>query len=182
MKREVDNWINRVFDGIDAALRRLQKHCPKCGGDLHRKFSLLDRLGLYVPLPHTVYATHQCDRCHALFRSFRSLTDLFLEAAWVSALLYLGEWRPIALACPITWLAVTYVMKDSGNSGYDTIAAGVLTGVLWLLALVFGNETFRDFFMHHSVIAMPVTVCMLFLPVVIVLVLDRYTTFHLEEC
>jgi hypothetical protein len=178
---KADHWIDRVFNRIDALLQRLQRHCPKCGGDLHRKFSLLDRIALYLPIPHTLHAAHQCDRCGARFRSWRSLTDLFLEVAWVSALLYLGQWRLLALACPLTWLAVAYILKDSGNSGYDTIAAGTLTGVLWLLALVFGNPAFREFFFHHSIAVMPVMVFMLFLPVAIVLVLDRYTTFQLEE-
>jgi hypothetical protein len=106
---------------------------------------------------------------------------LFLEAAWLSALLFLGEWKPIALACPITWLVVTYLWKDNQDSSHDTIAAGVLTGILWLLALVFGNQTFRDFFMNHSVAVMPVVICILFLPVCAVLVLDRYTNFRLRE-
>ena len=156
MKRTVARWVERACDAVDALLHHLQRHCPKCGGDLYRRFSRLDRIGLYLPLPHTIYATHQCDHCHARFRSLRSLTDLFLEAAWISALLLLGQWRPIALACPITWLVVTYWLKDSGISGHDTITAGVLTGVLWLLALVFGNEPFRDFFMNHTVAVLPV--------------------------
>ncbi len=43
MKREVDNCTGRVFDEIDALLQRLQRQCPKCDGELHREFSLLDR-------------------------------------------------------------------------------------------------------------------------------------------
>ena len=182
MKPAAGRWINRVFDAVDALLRRLQRHCPKCGGDLYRKFSLLDKTGLFLPLPHTIYATHRCDGCQARFRSFRSLTDLFLEAAWVSALLFLGEWRLIALSCPITWLVVAYWMKESGDTSYDTIAAGALTGVLWLLALVFGNEPFRIFFMNRSMaLVVPVVLCLVLLPVAVVLVLDRYTNFQLQE-
>jgi hypothetical protein len=181
MKQTVDSWFDRLEEGIDAVLHRLQRHCPKCGGCLHRKFSLLDKIGLYIPLPHTIYAKHQCDACHTRFRSFRSLTDLFLEAAWFSALLFLGEYRFIALACPITWLVTSYLMKDSKDSSYDTIVAGMLTGILWLLALVFGNEPFRNFFFNHSIGAFFALLLMIFTPICVVLALDRYTSFQLRE-
>ena len=78
----------RVLDGMFAIYQRIfglkfERVEPpyKWTGDLHRKFSLLNRIGLYLPLPHAIHATHECDRCHTRFRSFRNLTDLFLQAA-----------------------------------------------------------------------------------------------------
>ena len=182
MPPEPDNWINRVFDWLDEILSRLQRRCPKCDGALHRTFSFLDKVALYIPIPHTIYATHECDECHAHFRSYRTLTDLFLEASWVGCLLYLGEWKPLALACTITWLITYSLAKDAVSRGMtDTLCAGLLTGVLWVLALVFGNKAFGNFFHEHAVAASPIFVCLLFTPVGIVLVLDRYTNFGLEE-
>lgn len=179
---EPDHWINRMFDRLDEMLARLQRHCPKCGGDLYRVFSFWDKIALYFPLPHTLYAKHTCDRCHRRFRSYRTLTDVFLEAAWIGALLYLGEFRLLALACTITWLVVNGVMDKNVSRGMsDTLCAGLLTGILWALALVFGNKHIGQFFHDHTVLVFVPFVLVLFFPVGIVLVLDRYTNFNLEE-
>ncbi len=43
MKREVERWTSRLLDEIDALRECLQRHGPKCSGELRRTFSLLDR-------------------------------------------------------------------------------------------------------------------------------------------
>lgn len=176
------NWINRVFEWLDDILARLQRRCPKCGGSLYRVFSFWDKIALYFPLPHTIYAKHECDDCHARFRSYRTLTDVFLEAAWLGALIYLGEFRMLALACTITWFVVCGLMNKNASRGMtDTLCAGLLTGVLWALALVFGNKAIGQYFHDHTVVTFVPFVLVLFVPVGIVLVLDRYTNFELKE-
>src|SRR5437867_4392329 len=104
-------WFERYWNSLDDGIRHLQRRCPKCGGELYRRFSFADKIGLFLPFPHTIYARHQCEKCHTWFRSYRTFTDLFLEAAWTSGFAYLGEWKPLALVCPITWLITSYVMR-----------------------------------------------------------------------
>jgi len=179
----MSSWFDRLFEKLDAALRRLQRHCPKCGGELHRRFTFLDKIGLYVPLPHTIHAKHECKDCHARFRSFRSLTDLFLELGWLSGLYVLAEFWPLALAGTITWLIISSLLKGSVSRGEaDTLAAGIIVGIVWMLALVFGDLERGNYLMSHPAIMVPIMIFLLFGPVWVVLVLDRYTNFHLEEC
>jgi hypothetical protein len=173
------NSPTRTFTGWFAGLIR---RCPKCGGQLHRCFSFLDKMGLFIPLPHTIYARHQCEKCAARFRSYRSLTDLFLELSWFSAGVYLGEFRLLALTCPLTWLIASRVMgKSNWDAGNDTIAAGILTGILWFLALIFGGGMRYGHLINHPLLAVPLLCLFIFAPIGIVLVLDRYTTFGLTE-
>jgi hypothetical protein len=182
MRTEPDHWFSRFCDRVEAELSRLQRHCPKCGGALHRRFSILDKIGLYVPLPHTVYARHECEACHARFRSFRSLTDLFLEAGWLSGLYFLGEFRPLAMAGTITWLVVAIPLKGSLPRGEtDTVTAGVVTGIVWLLALVFGDLKRGDYLTRHPLVLFLLTLLFVFGSVWVVLFLDRYTNFRLKE-
>jgi hypothetical protein len=182
MTSEPDNWLNRLSEKIDDALHQLQRHCPKCGGELHRRFSAFDKIGLYLPLPHTIYAKHECERCHTHFRSFRSLTDLFLEAGWVSALFILGEWWAFALAGTITWLILWLFVRDTMSRGEaDTVAAGVVMGVVWLLALVFGDLERGRYLTSHPGVMFPLTIFLVLAPTWTVLVLDRYTNFNLKE-
>jgi uncharacterized protein (DUF983 family) len=166
----------RLLNRIETALTR---RCPNCGGELYRTFSILDKIGLYIPLPHTIYAMHQCERCGTRYRSFRSGTDLFLEVSWLSALLVLGEFKPFALACTATWLVVSVWLK--GEACVDTVAAGVLVGVLWVTAWVFSSPARGDYFSAHPIIMVPTLAVCTLVPVALVLVLDRYTTFGLRE-
>ena len=175
-----DNWFNRLCDRADVWLHHLERRCPKCGGELHRKFSVLDKIGLYFPVPHTIYAKHICDKCHAKFRSFRGLTDLFLEAGWLAALFILGEWWAFALAGTIAWLIVSSSFKrDAPSGGNDTVGAGVVLGVVWALAMVFGDEERGKYLMSHQVVFFPMQLFFVFAPVCVVLILDRYTYFRL---
>jgi hypothetical protein len=178
----MSNWLEIAFDKLDASFARLTRPCPKCGGQLHRTFSLLDKLGLFIPLPHTIYARHQCEQCKTRFRSYRTLTDLFLEGSWVAACAYLGEFRLLALACPATWLICSRLVKDTWTEGADTVAAGVLTGVLWLLSLVFGGGMRHAYLLEHNVLMFLLTALLVLGPVWLVLFLDKYTTFGLVEC
>src|SRR5437773_10907466 len=107
MQPNTGSRFDKFCQHMDAALARLQRRCPKCGGGLYRKFSILDKIGLYVPIPHTIYARHQCEQCRTCYRSFRSGTDLFLEISWLSALYLLGELKPLALGCTLTWVVPT---------------------------------------------------------------------------
>jgi hypothetical protein len=180
MKGERDHWLNRLCDKADAWLHHLERHCPNCGGELYRRFSVLDKIGLYFPLPHTIYAKHNCDKCHATFRSFRGVTDLFLEAGWLAALFILGEWWLFALAGTIAWLVVSSSFRRNTPSGSnDTIGAGVVLGIVWTLALVFGDEERGAYLMGHLVVFFPTVLFFVFAPVCVVLILDRYTYFRL---
>lgn len=169
-----NQWPDRLFEKVDAGLRKLERHCPKCGGILHRRFSFLDKVGLYLPLPHTIYAKHVCEKCHTRFRSFRSLTDLFLEAGWLSALYFLGKYWPMALAGTLTWIIVSGGM-------YDTVGAGMILGIVWMLALMFGDATIGKYLESHPVVMFLLLVVLVIVPIVIVLFLERYTYFDLKE-
>jgi len=170
-----------MFNRADAALARLQCRCPNCGGGLDRKFSLLDKVALYIPLPHTIYAHHECEGCHARFRSFLPLTDFYLEGSWSAATFFMGELWPIALACPLTWVIVSWWSKREQLGAADTTMAGVTTGILWTLALVFGNLDRGGRMLQHPVMMMTLTAAVLFASAGLVLVLDRHTTFNLRE-
>ena len=178
----MNSWFDTFFDKIDNSLQRLARHCPKCGGELNRSFSLLDKIGLFLPLPHTIYAHHSCEQCGARFRSYRNLTDLFLEVSWVAACAYLGEFRLLALACPLTWLIASWILgKQNRFEGDDTVFAGVLTGVLWLLAIVFGGNLRHASLMNHTILFFLLTLCFVLGPIWLVLALDKYTTFGLKD-
>lgn len=174
-------WTDSMFNRADATLARLQCRCPKCGGNLDRKFSLLDKVALYIPLPHTIYAYHECERCHTRFRSFLPLTDFYLEGSWSAATFFMGELWPIALACPLTWLVCSWWFKREQLSGTDTTIAGAITAILWVLALVFGNLDRGGRMLQHPVMMMALTAAVLFTSVGLVLVLNRHTTFKLQE-
>jgi hypothetical protein len=185
MENEPDNWINRTCDKFaakaDVWLHRLERHCPQCGGELQRQYTFLDKVGLYFPLPHTIYAKHTCDKCHARFRSFRGLTDLFLEAGWLSALFILGEWWAFALVGTLTWLIVSSSFKrERLNGSMDSIGAGVVLGVVLALALVFGDEERGKYLMSHFVLFFFILMFLVLAPVCVVLILDRYTYFQLK--
>ena len=179
--REPDNWFNGLCDKADVWLHHLERRCPQCGGALYRKYSVLDKIGLYIPLPHTIYAKHICDKCHAKYRSFRGLTDLFLAVGWITTLFILGEWWPFALAGTTTWLIVSSSFRrDTPNGSMDTIAAGVVLGIVIALALVFGDEERGKYLMNHLIVFFPLLLFLIFTPVCVVLILDRYTYFRLE--
>src|SRR5436190_9040117 len=142
-----------LISKFTGSLAGLIRRCPKCGGELHRCFSFLDKMGLFLPLPHTIYARHRCEKCGTRFRSYRSVTDLFLELSWFSAGAYLGEFRLLALACPLTWLISSRVMgKSNWAEGNDTVAAGLLTGILWFIALIFGGGMRYGYLVNHPVL------------------------------
>ena len=183
MRDERDNWFGRLCDKADVWLDHLERRCPKCGGTLYREYSVLDKIGLYFPLPHTIYAKHVCDKCHLRFRSFRGLADLFLEAGWLTALFILGHWWPFALAGTITWLIVgSLFRRDAPNGNTDAIGAGVVLGIVLALALVFGDEERGNFLMSHLIVFFPLLIFLVFAPVCVVLILARYTYFRLEPC
>jgi|GEM_PF-6542438 len=176
-----DNWFNRLCDKADDGLHHLERRCPKCGGALYRQYSVLDKIGLYFPLPHTIYAKHICDGCHAKFRSFRGLTDLFLTVGWLTALFILGEWWPFALAGTIIWLIVSSSFRRGVLAGdMNTVGAGVVLGIVVALALVFGDEERGKYLMSHLAVFFPLLVFLVLAPVCVVLILDRYTYFRLE--
>ncbi|HSU54180.1 MAG TPA: hypothetical protein VLT36_08995 [Candidatus Dormibacteraeota bacterium] len=177
----MSNWFDTAFEKIDQSLAHLGRRCPKCGGALHRRFSLLDKLGLFLPIPHTIYAHHQCELCKTKFRSYRNLTDVLLEASWVGACAYLGDFKLFALVCPLTWLICSGMGKNNWSQGTDTIMAAVLTGILWLLALVFGGDSKHSYLMEHNVVMFLATFLFVIAPIWVVLVLDKYTTFGLAE-
>lgn len=184
MENEPDNWINRAGDRLTAKadkwLHHLERRCPKCGGELQRNYSFLDKVGLYLPLPHTLHAKHLCDKCGARYRSFRGLTDLFLEAGWLSALFILGEWWAFALAGTLAWLIVSSSFKgNKANGSMDSVGAGVVLGVVLSLALVFGDEQRGKFLMSHLVLFFATLLFLIFGSVCVVLILDRYTYFRL---
>ena len=175
-------WFTTFFEKIDSHFANLTRHCPKCGGQLDRQFSLLDKIGLFLPMPHTIYAYHCCEQCGTRFRSYRNLTDLFLEASWISCCAYLGEFRLLALVCPLTWLiSARWVGKAGWGSGADTVAAAVLTGILWFIAIVFGGGMKHASILSHSVVSFLLLLALVLLPVWLVLLLDKYTTFGLQE-
>jgi hypothetical protein len=185
MGNEPDNWINRWGDKFEAKadrwLHHLERRCPKCGGELHRKYTFLDKLGLYFPLPHTIYARHLCDKCGAMFRSYCGLTDLFLEAGWLSALFILGEWWAFALAGTLTWLIISSSIRGrQPNGSMDSISAGVILGIVLALALVFGDDARGQFLMNHFILFFFVLLFLVLAPVCVVLILDRYTYFQLK--
>jgi len=176
------HWLNALFEKLDAHFAHLTRHCPKCGGELHRQFSLLDKIGLFLPMPHTIYSYHRCEECNTRFRSYRNLTDLFLEASWVACCAYLGEFRLLALACPLTWLiSVRWIGKATWSNGTDTIAAAVLTGILWILAIVFGGNMKHASILNHTFLFFLLLLALVLLPVWLVLLLDKYTTFGLKD-
>jgi len=182
MKPRKTNWLTRLSDLVDKGLGRLQRRCPKCQGNLHREFSILDKVGLYFPIPHTVHAHHQCARCHARFRSYRTLTDVFLTIAWVSGLVVLGDYWPLALAGTIAWLGTWHFMKGSASRGEaDTVSAGVVIAILWVLALVFGDLDRGTYLTEHRLILAAILLVLTVAFVWMVLVLDRYTNFGLKE-
>jgi hypothetical protein len=183
MTPEPDNRFNQFCDKADLWLQRLERRCPKCGGTLYRKYSVLDKIGLYFPLPHTIYAKHICEKCHAKFRSYRGLTDLFLEAGWISSLFILGQWWPLALAGTVTWLIVSsWFRRDILSGDMDAVGAGVILGIVLALALVFGDEERGKFLMDHQIVFFPLLAFLVLAPVCVVLILDRYTYFRLEPC
>ena len=139
-------------------------------------------MGLFIPLPHTIYARHRCEKCGSRFRSYRSLTDLFLELSWFSAGAYLGEFRLLALACPLTWLITSRIIgKSDWNEANDTVAAGMLTGILWFLALIFGGRMRYAHLPDHTLLMFLLICLFIFVPILLVLLLDRYTTFGLTS-
>jgi hypothetical protein len=174
-------WINGAFDRADGLLARLQRHCPRCGGGLERQFSLLDKIGLHLPLPHTIHARHECEQCHARFVSYRPLTDFYLEASWTAAVFLMGELWPIALACPLTWLIASRWCRSRGLGNQDTILAGCVTAILWILVLVFGDLERGRRLLEHAIVMMPLIILALFVSLGMVLVLDRYTTLGSHE-
>jgi hypothetical protein len=177
------HWINKLFEMADAGLQKLNRPCPKCGGSLHRRFSLLDKIGLYFPLPHTIYAKHECEQCHAHFRSYRCLTDLFLEAGWLLGLYSLGRYWPLALAGTVTWMVAWFFAgREASRGEFDTVGAGIVLGIVWMLALMFGDMKRGAYLESHSVIMFLLMTFLVIVPPLIVLFLDRYTNFHLEEC
>jgi len=110
------------------------------------------------------------------------LTDLFLEVGWISGLFIMGEYWPLAFAGTFTWLIISFLMNSTTSRGEaDTLAAGVVTGIVWLLALVFGDMERGEYLMNHTVIMVPTMIFLLFGPTWIVLILDRYTNFRLRE-
>ena len=181
MITQLARCVNAAFAVAEAGLTRLQRRCPKCGGDLRRRFSLLDKIALYVPLPHTVRAQHECEECHARFRTFRPLTDFYLEASWSAATWCMGDLWLIALACPISWVVTSWWFKREAGGNVDTTAAGAMTAVLWVLALVFGNLERGGRLLQHPVGLVLLTAVLLFLSTGIALFLDRYTAFNLRE-
>lgn len=98
--------------------------------------------------------------------------------------MYLGEYWVLALVCPLTWLIVTHWIKLP-TLGMNTLVAGMLVGIMWALALVFGNEELASFFFETGLgkfLYFVLLIVLIVVPGLLVLFLDRYTTFGLKRC
>ncbi|MHC5056252.1 MAG: hypothetical protein ACYTKD_16250 [Planctomycetota bacterium] len=43
--------------------------CPACGGGVHRRLSVPEKLAMLAPIPWGLRGTYECDRCGKRFRA-----------------------------------------------------------------------------------------------------------------
>jgi len=82
--------------------------CPKCGGDIGRRYSFFEALGLFLPINFRRVSTFSCDNKCVVFRGPRGWGSFIL--AWVSgaSFLLLPSWvfKVVALAIAVTVLVI----------------------------------------------------------------------------
>ena len=114
--------------------------CPKCKGSLYRRFSLLEKLALFLPLPVARTCLLECVNCGAKFRASTGVTGYLLSTAFCLCVLALGHYWWMGLCFLPAWLLIASAKSHASPAGSlgmgHIITAGMLLGLLACIALV----------------------------------------------
>jgi len=114
--------------------------CPKCKGGLYRRFSLLEKLALFLPLPVARTCLLECRNCGAQFRASTGLTGYLLSGAFYLTVVGLGKYWWVGLYFMGAWLLISSAKSQRSPGGRlgmgHIITAGMILGLLACIALV----------------------------------------------
>ena len=166
--------------------RIFARHCAVCSGNVYRRFSFIEKVGLFLPIPYGLHATHQCVDCGRVFRSYRSLADAIMLILFGVGTVMLGRWWWLSLVLLAAWALIssarTYQTKTGLLGPGYTLIAGMILGILWSCVFVVAEHPIFRKIQESTDYDIFLMCCYSGLGFgLMVLVLDRFTTFKMAE-